>query len=137
VIFAQEYVAPANFGPWVECAFYSVALIGALIFTFRQIFPKADNELPQPLVVSPQASYADKQETEHRFKQVESKIEAARLENKTEMEKLRLEAVDGRRGLHKDIERNADRITDKFTEFAIEITNSVGELRGAVRELGK
>jgi hypothetical protein len=138
-LFAQtEYSAPAAFQGWIECLFFAAALLGALAFTKNQVWPpKEKKQVPQPLVVAPQPSYADKQETEHRFKQFEQKIEASRIENRDEMQKLRQEAVEGRRGLHKDIERNADKIADKFGEFSIEITNAVGELRGEMRRISK
>jgi hypothetical protein len=105
-IFAQttEYTPPSAIASWLECAFWLAAFIAAIAVAKAYLFPRHDKGVPQPLVITPQASYADKVATEARFAAVEAKIEESRKENKTEMDKLRIEALDGRRRLHNDIE---------------------------------
>jgi flagellar biosynthesis/type III secretory pathway M-ring protein FliF/YscJ len=138
-IFAQttEYTPPQIIGPWLECLFWFVAFIAACVITKHYIWPPKEkkNGMPQPMVVTKHPTFADKDETDQRFKHLEVKIEASRVENKTEMEKLRVEAVDGRRLLHKDIEALGKEIGDRIYKFSVETINSVGELRGELRRM--
>jgi len=115
-----------------------LAGLAGMVLVFLKIIEHFQKKgIVQPLVVAPQQSFADKAETEAKFKHVENKIEAARVENKSEMEKLRTEAVDGRRLLHRDIEQVSTTITANLGKFALDITNSVGELRGEMRRISK
>jgi hypothetical protein len=133
MIFA-EFAAPTS--TQLTDFIVPLAALGAMVLIFLKIIEHFQKKgIVQPLVVAPQASYADKAETDRRFKHVESKIEAARIENKDEMEKSRVEAIEGRRLLHKDIAHVVERIGDKLGDFSLEITNSVGELRGEVRRI--
>ena len=126
-IFAQEYAAPAGLTSWVECLFFVAALIGALSFTKNQIWPvkeKKQSISPQPLIVKQHQEFVERWEFNDHIKKMDDKFAS-----------LRSEAIEGRRGLHKDIERVQEKISDKLGEFAVEITNSVGELRGEMRRI--
>jgi hypothetical protein len=102
-----EYAPRADVGGFLENCFWGMAFFlafaGSMAVVKVWLWPKGD-KLPQPLVITPQASYADKHATEARFLAVEEKIEGARKENKTEMDKMRNEANEGRRRLHNDID---------------------------------
>jgi len=117
VIFAQSPEAtPLGIGNWL----IDSAAIAALLLIFLKII---DHFKRKPSI---DVEFVTKKEFNHHVDSVNHRLEV-----------MNREAIEGRRNLHKDIERVQEKITDKLGEFSIEITNSVGELRGEMRRLGK
>jgi hypothetical protein len=147
IISQEEFATPPHLTEWLQCATYVAIMIAAGMHVWRQLHPREEKPaLPQPLVVANEVIFAEKEamekrikevedKTEKRFQHVESKIEAARIENKAEKEKLGNEAVVGRRNLHNDIKAQGEMLTEKLSDFAVDITGAVGELKGELKRV--
>lgn len=137
MFFAQDFSAPQGASTWLSVLFWALGGVLCVLKIVDHFKPKSEPKgAPQPFSIQHVPSFADKAETDARFKHVESKIESARIENKTEMEKLRTEATQGRTEIRDDINGVANRIGAKLDNFSLDVANKVGELRGEIKQLG-
>ena len=97
---------------------------GAAIATMVLVFLKIGDHFKRKPSID--AEFVTKDEFNRHVSHVNHKLEV-----------MASEAVIGRRNLHKDIEHSTEKINDRIAEFSIDITNSVGELRGEMRRISK
>ena len=114
-IFAEEWSAPNGLVSWEECLFFFVALIGGVIFTYRQAVPKKEKKsVPQPLITRSETIYAEKAETDKQFQDVHSQISGVRKHFDAKLSEVSTvtdgkltqmakEAAEGRRILHNEV----------------------------------
>ena len=104
----------------------SLGAVAWLVMTFLKIadhFKKKEG-MPQPLITSQQPVFADKADTDEKFKQVhtviDSKVGAVK------------ENLDDFRG---ETRSRLTTITGKLSDISLDNANGIGELRGEIRNL--
>lgn len=107
---------------WLICA----GIVVLIALNTKKLFQKIPPDHQQ---------YANRTETEKRFEIIEKKIEAVRIEQRTQYDELMRAGEQRKEEIFERINAIHDDINKRISEIGIRQSNDIGELRGELRRI--